>query len=111
MSSPTAAIFFGSHQQRLLAARAHHVRKRQATGRAPRWFDTESLAEVDCKQLYVGIERVEKIVRFEYRRYGLATRGEPIKVPNDFKTFTYNKSLECLTGCCYLPWCGSSARE
>ena len=30
-------------------------------------------------------------------RYGLAARGEPIKVPEDFKTFTYNKSLECLT--------------
>jgi hypothetical protein len=62
---------------------------------ARRWFETESLAEVDCKP-YVGIERVEKIMRFEYRRYGLATRGEPIKVPDDFKTFSYNKSLECL---------------
>ena len=27
-----------------------------------------------------------------------AARGEPIKVPADFKTFTYNKSLECLAG-------------
>jgi hypothetical protein len=59
------------------------------------WFDAESLAEVDGT-LYVGIERVEKIVRFDYRRYGLKVRGEPIKVPDDFKTFTYNKSLECL---------------
>ena len=33
---------------------------------------------------------------FDYRRYGLAARGEPIKVPPDFKTFTFNKSLECL---------------
>ena len=46
--------------------------------------------------LYVGIERVEKIVRFNYRRDGLLARGEPITVPPDFKTFTYNKSLECL---------------
>ncbi len=60
------------------------------------WFDTESLTEVDGT-LYVGIERVEKIVRFDYRRFGLAARGEPIKVPDDFHTFTYNKSLECLT--------------
>ena len=60
-----------------------------------RWFDTESLAEIDGT-LYVGIERVEKIVRFNYARDGLAARGEPIKVPDDFKTFTYNKSLECL---------------
>lgn len=59
------------------------------------WFDAESLAEADGT-LYVGIERVEKIVRFNYRRDGLAARGEPIKVPDDFHTFTYNKSLECL---------------
>ncbi len=62
---------------------------------AHRWFDAESLAEKDG-MLYVGIERVEKIVRFDYRRDGLKARGEPIKVPEDFKTFAYNKSLECL---------------
>ncbi len=60
------------------------------------WFDTESLAETDG-MLYVGIERVEKILRFNYRRDGLKARGEPIPVPDDFKTFTFNKSLECLT--------------
>jgi hypothetical protein len=59
------------------------------------WFDAESIAEVDGT-LYVGIERVEKIVRFNYARDGLLARGEPIKVPDDFKTFTFNKSLECL---------------
>jgi hypothetical protein len=61
----------------------------------PGWFDAESLAEADG-MLYVGIERVEKIVRFNYRRDGLLARGEPIPVPDDFKTFTFNKSLECL---------------
>jgi hypothetical protein len=60
------------------------------------WYDSESLAESDGA-LYVGIERVEKIVRFDYAHHGLMARGEPIKVPDDFKTFTYNKSLECLT--------------
>ncbi len=59
------------------------------------WYDTESLAEFEGT-LYVGIERVEKIVRFDYARDGLAARGVPIKVPDDFKTFKYNKSLECL---------------
>ena len=56
------------------------------------WYDTESLAERDGV-LYVGIERVEQIVRFDYRRDGLLT---PISVPADFKTLTYNKSLECV---------------
>jgi hypothetical protein len=59
------------------------------------WFDVESLTARGGMR-YIGIERVEKIVRFDYAREGLAARGEPIPVPGDFKTFTYNKSLECL---------------
>ena len=59
------------------------------------WYDVESLAERDGT-LYIGIERAEQIVRFDYRRDGLRARGQPIDVPADFKTFTYNKSLECL---------------
>jgi hypothetical protein len=59
------------------------------------WYDVESLAERDGI-LYVGIERVEQIVRFDYRRDGLLARGQAINVPPDFKTLKYNKSLECL---------------
>jgi hypothetical protein len=59
------------------------------------WHDVESLATIDGK-LYIGIERVEQIVRFDTKRDGLKARGEPIRVPPDFKSFTFNKSLECL---------------
>jgi hypothetical protein len=59
------------------------------------WYDTESVAERDGV-LYVGIERVEQIVRFDCRRDGLLARGEAINVPPDFRTYKYNKSLECL---------------
>jgi hypothetical protein len=59
------------------------------------WYDVESLAERDGI-LYAGIERVEQIVRFDYRRDGLLARGQAINVPPDFKTLKYNKSLECL---------------
>jgi len=59
------------------------------------WYDTESLAERDGI-LYVGVERVEQIVRFDYRRDGLLAHAQPISVPADFKTLTYNKSLECV---------------
>ncbi|MGH6994708.1 MAG: esterase-like activity of phytase family protein, partial [Stellaceae bacterium] len=59
------------------------------------WFDVESLTELGGLR-YIGIERVEKIVRFNVTRDGLQARGEPIPVPADFKTFTFNKSLECL---------------
>jgi len=60
------------------------------------WYDVESLTERDGL-FYVGIERVERIVRFDIRKDGLAARGEPIPVPADFKSFKKNKSLECLT--------------
>jgi hypothetical protein len=63
---------------------------------ARHWYDTESLAQGNDGLFYVGIERAEKIVRFDYRRYGLGARAQPIEVPADFKTFTLNKSLECL---------------
>jgi len=59
------------------------------------WYDAESLAELNGL-FYVGLERAEKIVRFDYRRNGLTARAEPVPVPPDFRTFTYNKSLECL---------------
>ena len=59
------------------------------------WYDVESLTERDGI-LYIGIERAEQIVRFDYGRDGLRARGQSIDVPADFKTFTYNKSLECL---------------
>jgi hypothetical protein len=60
------------------------------------WYDAESLTESDGK-FYVGIERVEKILRFDMGRDGLLARGEPVAVPADFKTLTRNRSLECLT--------------
>ncbi|MBI1203929.1 MAG: twin-arginine translocation pathway signal [Rhodopseudomonas sp.] len=59
------------------------------------WYDTESLTQTGG-QFYIGIERVNRIVRLDYRRDGFRARGRPIPVPDDFKTFSYNKSLECL---------------
>ncbi|HEY5380525.1 MAG TPA: esterase-like activity of phytase family protein [Pseudolabrys sp.] len=59
------------------------------------WYDVESLTE-SGGYFYIGIERVDRIVRFDLKREGLAARGEAVAVPTDFKTFTHNKSLECL---------------
>jgi hypothetical protein len=59
------------------------------------WFDLESLAGRDGR-FYVGIERVQRIVRFDIGKSGFEAKAEPIKVPPDFRTFKYNKSLECL---------------
>jgi hypothetical protein len=60
------------------------------------WFDTEAIA-IDGGTLYVGIERVNRIVRFDYGRQGLLARGQPIALPPGISTLPNNKGLECLT--------------
>lgn len=60
------------------------------------WYDTESITERDGL-IYLGIERVHKIVRFDVKRDGLQARGEAVGVPADFATMAGNKGLECLT--------------
>ncbi|HEU5019497.1 MAG TPA: esterase-like activity of phytase family protein [Pseudolabrys sp.] len=59
------------------------------------WYDTESLTEDGADHAYVGIERVQRIVRFDLKK-GLRARGQPIPVPPAFKSLAKNKSLECL---------------
>jgi hypothetical protein len=44
------------------------------------WYDTESIAQ-DGGTLYVGIERVNRIVRFDFGKDGVLARGQPIDVP------------------------------
>jgi hypothetical protein len=60
------------------------------------WFDTESLAD-DGGIFYVGIERVNQIVRFDYGKDGFAARAEPIKFPPEIKKLPFNKGLEAMT--------------
>ena len=57
--------------------------------------DSEALARIG-EDIFVGIERVERIVRFAYGKSGFAARGEDVPVPRAFKTFDKNASLECL---------------
>jgi hypothetical protein len=59
------------------------------------WYDTESIAD-DGGTLYVGIERVNQIVRFDYGRSGLLARGHPMAVPPGIRTLPPNKGLEAL---------------
>ncbi len=44
------------------------------------WYDTEAIAE-DGGTLYLGLERVHQILRFDYGKDGLGARGTPIAVP------------------------------
>lgn len=59
------------------------------------WYDTESIAQ-DGGLLYVGIERVNRIVRFDYAKDGLLARGQPIEVPARLRSLPNNKGIEAL---------------
>lgn len=72
----------------MLAANGHALAK---TG----WFDTEALA-ADNGTLYVGIERVNRIVRFDYGKQGLAARAAPIPAPSGIRDLPHNKGIEAL---------------
>ena len=59
------------------------------------WYDTESIAE-DGGTLYVGIERVNRIVRFDFGRDGVLARGTPIPIPPGISKLPNNKGLEAM---------------
>jgi hypothetical protein len=70
------------------------------------WYDTEAIA-VDGDTLYVGIERVHQIVRFNYGKEGLLARGQPIEIPSALRLLPANRGLEALVfvprGACRSP--------
>src|ERR1051325_5178390 len=59
------------------------------------WFDTESIAQ-DGGPLYVGIARVNRIVRFDFGRDGVLARATPIALPPGISRLPNNKGLEAL---------------
>lgn len=59
------------------------------------WYDTEALAEAGGV-VYVGIERVSQVVRFDGAKDNLRARGRPVAVPPAMKTLPGNQSIECL---------------
>ena len=48
------------------------------------------------RTVYVGIERVHQILKFDFGRHGLLARGQPIPLPPEIKSLPYNKGLEAL---------------
>jgi hypothetical protein len=59
------------------------------------WYDTEAMAR-DGNTVYVGIERVHRIVRFDYGKEGLLARARPIEVPAALRAVPSNGSIESL---------------
>ncbi len=60
------------------------------------WYDTEALADDGQGALYVGIERVNRIVRFDFARYGVSARAEPVGTPPALQTLPHNLGIEGL---------------
>ncbi|WP_369719808.1 esterase-like activity of phytase family protein [Bradyrhizobium sp. LLZ17] len=59
------------------------------------WYDTESLAR-DGDVVYVGLERVNQIMRFDLSKGGIRARGEVLPTPPALRKLPYNKGLEAL---------------
>lgn len=60
----------------------------------PKW-DSESIAQ-DGDTLYVGLEGLNSIVRFDYGKMGLLSHGQFIPVPPEVKGLPRNQGLEAM---------------
>lgn len=59
------------------------------------WYDTESLAR-DGSHVYVGLERVNQIMRFDFAKGGTRAPGEVLPTPAAIRKLPSNKGLEAL---------------
>jgi hypothetical protein len=59
------------------------------------WYDTESIAR-DGSVVYVGLERVNQVLRFDFARGFTRSRGEVVPLPPAAKRLPNNKGLEAL---------------
>jgi len=59
------------------------------------WFDTESIA-LDGSFVYIGIERVNQVLRFDFAKGFTRSRGEVFPMPPAVKKLPFNKGLEAL---------------
>jgi hypothetical protein len=59
------------------------------------WFDTESIA-LDGSLVYIGIERVNQVVRFDFSKGFTRSRGVVVPMPPAVKKLPFNKGLEAL---------------
>ena len=59
------------------------------------WFDSESIA-LDGSVVYVGLERVNQVLRFDFSKGFTRSLGEIVPMPTAVKKLPYNKGLEAL---------------
>jgi hypothetical protein len=59
------------------------------------WFDSESIA-LDGSLVYIGLERVNKVLRFDFSKGFTRARGEVVPLPKAASRLPNNKGLEAL---------------
>jgi hypothetical protein len=59
------------------------------------WFDSEALA-FDGATAYVGLERVNQILRFDFSKGGILSRSQAVPLPPGVSDLPFNKGLEAL---------------
>jgi hypothetical protein len=59
------------------------------------WFDSESIA-IDGSFVYIGLERVNKVLRFDFSKGFTRARGEVVPLPKAASKLPNNKGLEAL---------------
>ena len=59
------------------------------------WFDTESIA-LDGSFVYVGLERVNQVLRYDFSKGFTRAHGEVVPLPPVARKLPYNKGLEAL---------------
>jgi hypothetical protein len=59
------------------------------------WYDTESIA-LDGSFVYIGIERVNQVLRFDFSKGFTRSRGEVVPLPPAASRLPNNKGLEAL---------------
>ncbi len=62
-------------------------------GDFPGRLDVESVAQ-DGGTLYLGVERENSILRFNFGKKGFLARAEPVAIPRGIKDLPYNQGLE-----------------
>ena len=59
------------------------------------WYDSESIA-LDGSLVYVGLERVNQIMRFDFSKGFTRSRGEVVPTPPALRKLPHNKGLEAM---------------
>jgi hypothetical protein len=59
------------------------------------WFDSEAIA-LDGSFVYIGLERVNQVLRYDFSKGFTRSRGEVVPLPPQARKLPYNKGIEAL---------------